>query len=136
MAEKETKTIAKETVVVEKQENNSEALIIKISELEASIAERDSKIETLGNTVDILENVVAEREREKESLEAKISELETVNKKTTSKTKKPSKDDVKVKFLLSPAGKFKLPYNVGQVVLLEKEIAAEIVEAKYAEFVK
>lgn len=40
-----------------------------------------------------------------------------------------------VRFLLSPAGKFKLPYNVGQVVSLHKEVAAEIVESAYAEYV-
>lgn len=40
----------------------------------------------------------------------------------------------KVKFLLSPAGKFLLPYNVGQVVELDEKKAKEVVEAKYAEY--
>lgn len=131
MAEQNKATIAKETPVVEKQENNSEALEAKVSELETAIAERDSKIEALNNTIEVLkrdnDNIVLEMK----SLKAKIEKSET-----TPKTKKPGKDDVKVKFLLSPAGKFKLPYNVGQVVFLEKEIAAEIVDAKYAEFLK
>lgn len=46
-------------------------------------------------------------------------------------TKKAGK---KVKFLLSPAGKFLLPYNVGQVVELDEKKAKEVVEAKYAEY--
>ncbi|MGM7552584.1 hypothetical protein [Myroides odoratimimus] len=46
-----------------------------------------------------------------------------------------SEKEVLIRFLLSPAGKFKLPYNVGQEVALHKEVAAEIVESAYAEYV-
>lgn len=42
----------------------------------------------------------------------------------------------KVRFLLSPAGQFLLPYNVGQEVDLPANQADEIVDMKYAEFVK
>ncbi|MDM1378814.1 hypothetical protein [Myroides marinus] len=46
-----------------------------------------------------------------------------------------NEDLVVIRFLLSPAGRFKLPYNVGQEVALHKEVAAEIVESAYAEYV-
>lgn len=42
----------------------------------------------------------------------------------------------KVKFLLSPVGKFNLAYNVGEEGLLPANQADEVVNAKYAEFVK
>lgn len=45
-------------------------------------------------------------------------------------------ENKKVRFLLSPAGKFLLPYNVGQVVELPANQADEIVDCKYAEYVK
>ncbi|MCG7502389.1 hypothetical protein MHM83_10945 [Tenacibaculum sp. Mcav3-52] len=40
---------------------------------------------------------------------------------------------VKVKFLLSPSGKFLLPYSVGEEVELPEPLATELIEAKYAE---
>lgn len=43
---------------------------------------------------------------------------------------------VKVKFLLSPTAKFGLGYNPGEEGEFEEKQAAELVEAKYAEFVK
>jgi hypothetical protein len=43
---------------------------------------------------------------------------------------------LKIKFLLNPAGKFLLPYNVGQEVELPENIAIEIVDSKYAEFIE
>lgn len=52
------------------------------------------------------------------------------------KTQEKGTAKKKVKFLLSPAGKFLLPYNVGQIVELEEKKAKEIVEAKYAEYVQ
>ena len=42
----------------------------------------------------------------------------------------------KIRFLLSPCGAFLLPYNVGQEVELPTNQADELVEAKYAEYVK
>jgi hypothetical protein len=50
-------------------------------------------------------------------------------KETSGKTKK-------VKFLLSPTGKFNLAYNVGETGTLPANQADEVVAAKYAEFVK
>lgn len=51
--------------------------------------------------------------------------------------KKAEKQETKkIKFLLSPAGQFLLPYNVGQVVELPANQADEIVDCKYAEYVK
>jgi hypothetical protein len=43
---------------------------------------------------------------------------------------------LKIKFLVNPAGKYLLPYNVGQEVELSENEATELVESKYAEFVK
>ena len=53
-----------------------------------------------------------------------------------SKTDKKVSDTVKIKFLLSPCGAFHLPWNVGDEVEIEVNQANEIVEAKYAEYVK
>ncbi|WKW47266.1 hypothetical protein P3875_04160 [Myroides sp. JBRI-B21084] len=54
-------------------------------------------------------------------------------KKEVEETKVETK---KIRFTLSPCGTFKLPYNVGQEVDLPTNQADEIVERKYAEFVK
>lgn len=43
---------------------------------------------------------------------------------------------IKVKFLLSPTGKFDLGYHIGEIGEFEEKQAAELVEAKYAEYVK
>lgn len=54
-----------------------------------------------------------------------------------SKTLRTEKNgEVKIKFILSPAGRYFLPYNVGQEVLLKANQADELVEAKYAEYVR
>jgi len=42
----------------------------------------------------------------------------------------------KVKFLLSAVKKFALAYSVGEIGEFEEKQAAELVEAKYAEYVK
>lgn len=44
--------------------------------------------------------------------------------------------EVRIKFVLSPAGRYFLPYNVGQKVFLQANQADELVEAKYAEYVR
>lgn len=41
----------------------------------------------------------------------------------------------KVRILLPVAGKFLLPYDVGQEVLINENMAAELVDAKYAEYI-
>jgi hypothetical protein len=49
---------------------------------------------------------------------------------------KPSGKTKKVKFLLSPTGRFNLAYNEGEEGVFEEKQAAELVQAKYAEYVK
>jgi hypothetical protein len=56
-------------------------------------------------------------------------------KNTSAVTKAAEVKTRKIVFTLSPCGKFKLPYNVGQEVELSVNEATEIVESKYAEFV-
>lgn len=110
----------------QKDETNNNAILIKelqdkIFELETDVIDKDG----------IIQNLNQEIEKLKEELKKpKPIDSPPMEKKT------PSKDEVKVKFLLSPAGKFKMPYNVGQIVILNKEVAKEIVEAKYAKMIK
>lgn len=55
----------------------------------------------------------------------------------TSKTSKSVKKETKkVKFLLSPTGRYNLGYNIGDVAKLNADLADELVEDKYAEYVK
>ena len=42
---------------------------------------------------------------------------------------------VRVKFIKSPTGKYKMAYNAGHVGLAPKDIAAELVREGYAEYV-
>lgn len=53
---------------------------------------------------------------------------------TRAKASKSGKGTKKVRILLPPAGVYKLPYDVGQVVAISAELAAEMVETKYAEY--
>lgn len=52
------------------------------------------------------------------------------------KKSKQTTELVEVRFLLSPTGRYNLAYNVGDIGLLAKNLANEVVEDKYAEFVK
>jgi len=52
------------------------------------------------------------------------------------KTAPKSKKSLKVKFLLSPTGRFGLAYSEGETGTFPENEANELVEAKYAEFVK
>ena len=67
-------------------------------------------------------------------------ETKTPAKEVKQETKTPAKEvkqeTKKIRFLLPPAGRFLLPYNVGQEVDLPANQADEIVDMKYAEFVK
>jgi len=47
-----------------------------------------------------------------------------------------NKKTAKVKFLLSPTGEYNLAYNVGEVATLPEPLATELVENKYAKYVK
>lgn len=83
---------------------------------------------------DVTEEVKAEAKKNVDDaqavLDAKNAEIESAN--------KPSEKEkqVKVKFLLSPVGKFSLAYVVGETGTFNSSQATELVEAKYAEFVK
>ena len=44
-------------------------------------------------------------------------------------------DLIKVKFLKSPTGKYKMAYNAGHIGLAPKELATELVREGYAEYV-
>lgn len=58
--------------------------------------------------------------------------VEKVENTTASKKEKP----VKIKFLISPTGKFNLAYNAGEKAALPKLQADELIEAGFAELVK
>ena len=45
-------------------------------------------------------------------------------------------DLIKVKFLKSPTGKYKMAYNAGHVGLAHKDLAAELVREGYAGYVE
>tara|TARA_S200002703_G_C3788476_1_gene243272 strand:+ start:1362 stop:1589 length:228 start_codon:yes stop_codon:yes gene_type:complete len=45
-------------------------------------------------------------------------------------------DLIKVKFLKSPTGKYKMAYNAGHIGLAPKEIASELVKEGYAVLVE
>ncbi|MDX4973706.1 hypothetical protein [Myroides odoratimimus] len=94
-------------------------LLKENAELEDSIKEKDDIIEDQKNKIDQLNKSIVDFG----ALYSKSKEVE------------PKEGEVLIRFLLSPAGKFKLPYNVGQEVALHKEVAAEIVESAYAEYV-
>jgi len=49
---------------------------------------------------------------------------------------KPTGKTIKIKFLLSPTGKFGLGYNAGETAQLPEAQAIELIEAKYAVKVK
>jgi hypothetical protein len=51
------------------------------------------------------------------------------------KQKKQIKEDLKIRFLLNPAGRFLLSYNVGDEVVMNYNQATELVEAAFAEIV-
>jgi hypothetical protein len=55
--------------------------------------------------------------------------------KTTASPKKEAVE-TKVEFLVSPTGKFRLAYNVGETGLFPAEQAKELIELGYAKEVK
>lgn len=124
--------------------NNDVVLENKVKELEATIKEKDSKIAELEEQLEIEKQkrfynpkAIEELLEEISKKDLKIKELEGAleGKATNSNLVTPGENEVAIRFLLSPAGKFKLPFNVNQVVNMNSEVAAEIVEAKYAEYV-
>lgn len=56
-----------------------------------------------------------------------------IDKKKKKKATKHSGKTVKVKFLLSPTGRFNLGYSIGDVAELPALKAQEVIDAEYAE---
>lgn len=130
----------KETVQPEKKAEQ----VIPVEQVTPEMVNsNDSVIETLNQQIEALKQ---ENQTLKESLEimkgireeqdAKIAELTAEESDTSTFRKVDKEGNVKIKILLSPAGKFLLPYNVGQIVSHEANQADEMVELKYAEYVK
>jgi hypothetical protein len=55
-----------------------------------------------------------------------------MKKKPTTETPKT----IKIKFLLSPTGRFNLGFSIGDVAEFEPNTAKELIDAAYAELVK
>jgi len=129
---------------IEVASNNDVVLENKVKELEATIKEKDSNIAELEEQLEVEKQKRFYKPKATEELleeiskkDLKIKELEAAleYKAANSNLVTPGEDEVAIRFLLSPAGKFKLPFNVNQVVNMNSEVAAEIVEAKYAEYI-
>lgn len=69
---------------------------------------------------------------EKDGKELTVEELKAAIKEKQSEGGQEGKKRSKVKFLKSPAGKFLLPYNVGQTVEIDSEQAKELIENGFA----
>lgn len=48
----------------------------------------------------------------------------------------PTSKKIKIKFLLSPTGRFNLGYNVGEIAEMDEKQATELIDAEYAKKVK
>lgn len=112
-----TETLAEKTTLL----NENEILKARVTELET--LNNDLKVDN-----DKLKGI-------RDFLNAKISELSESKDDSNNRTENED-GEVKIRILLSPAGKFLLPYNVGQVVSLNANQADELVDCKYAEYVK
>ena len=140
------------SVSVEQLQAENETLKARILELEAkekSATETLAEKTTLLNENEVLKARVTELETlnndlkvdndklkgTRDLLEVKISELSESKDDSNNRTENED-GEVKIRILLSPAGKFLLPYNVGQVVSLNANQADELVDCKYAEYVK
>lgn len=71
-----------------------------------------------------------------ETLNTATSSEEVAVEKVAKATATGKEKKVKVKFLLSPTGKFNLGYNAGETAILPELQADELIEAGYAEIVK
>lgn len=114
-------------------------LIVDNEELERVNAELKSEIELKESIIKDKDNVIKELEETIALFNTNASNLginaEVAGQKLANALRVSEEHTVLIRFLLSPAGRYKLPYNVGQEVALHKEVAAEIVEAMYAEYV-
>lgn len=93
-------------------------------------------VEQLQTENGALKERVAELETENGDLKTKIEALSAEESDSSSFRKVDKDGNVKIKILLAPAGRWFLPYNVGQVVWHPANQADEMVDLKYAEYVK
>ena len=114
-----------ESVSVETLQAENEALKNRIVNLEAK---EKAAAETLAEKTTLL--------NENEALKAKIAELSETDTDSKSNRTVNKKGEVKIKIIAPVAGKFLLPYNVGQEVFHQANQADEMVETRYAEYVK
>jgi predicted transcriptional regulator YheO len=77
----------------------------------------------------------ATEEQKAEAVKAVNEAKEALDKATMEPVKKDTKEK-KLKFKVSPTGKFGLAYNVGESGAFNEAQANELVESGYAEFVK
>ncbi len=117
-------------------ENTQEGVSVEVNVSEIQIKTLTEELEkaALENRELKKENENLKKQVEKQG--AKIAELTDVKTDSKSNRTENKKGEVKIKFLLSPAGKFLLPYNVGQTVWHPANQADELVDCKYAEYVK
>lgn len=108
------------------------------SDLEAKqSAFKELKFESLESPEAIEASKIVDNAQELYSVA--VSSLVTDDSKsdTAAKSKAETKlKNKKIKFLLSPTGKYNLGYNAGEVAEINENQAQELVDAKYAEFVK
>lgn len=129
-----------------KEEKKEEQGVEATPVLNTGLELQDQKIKALEEKIAKQEKTIAAKEKDNAELQEYVKRLSGINSDLEGKLndltsqekpkKIPGENEVIIRFLLSPAGKFKLPYNVGQEVSLHKEVAAEIVDAKYAEYIK
>lgn len=114
---------------------------VKIAELEETVKDKNKIISESQGIIDDYKEIVSGKdaviaEYQKLIEEQKEEIVRLLKGQLPNSTSVPPKEgETVIRFLLSPAGRFKLPYNVGQEVALHKEVAAEIVESAYAEYV-
>lgn len=108
----------------------------KIKEKAKEPVQPEITVEQLQTENGALKDRVAELETENADLKTKITELSAEEIDSSSFRKVDKDGNVKIKILLAPAGRWFLPYNVGQVVSHPANQADEMVELKYAEYVK
>lgn len=122
------------SVSVEQLQAENETLAEKTTLLSENevLKARVTELETLNNDLKVDNDKL---KGTRDFLNAKIAELGESKNDSNNRTENED-GEVKIRILLSPAGKFLLPYNVGQVVSLNANQADELVDCKYAEYVK
>lgn len=135
----------KETIAVQGDTLKEQAE--KIGKLQSDCTSLEAYNTELKDEIELKESIIKDKDNVIKDLDGKIAWFITDTSNLGVNAQEAGKalanalsiaggDTVLIRFLLSPAGRFKLPYNVGQEVALHKEVAAEIVEAMYAEYVE